>query len=78
MSYKEFPVSSLDMRLIYHLFGAGSGRFPATAIRSGVKSTPAFVLEGLPDVASNPIAPNRARSCNGDVVDFGDMSARSR
>ena len=53
------------MRLICHLFEVGAGRFPATAIHSGVESTPAGALEGLSGVASNPIAPNRAQSCNG-------------
>ena len=35
MSYREFPVLSLGMRLIYYLFGAGGGGIPATPTHSG-------------------------------------------
>src|ERR1017187_2560534 len=45
MSYREFPVSSLDVRLIYHLFGAGGGLFPVTPTDSDpdVQLTPGQV-----------------------------------
>ena len=35
MSYREFLVSYMDMRLIYHLFETGGGRLPATPTHSG-------------------------------------------